>query len=327
MLLLVYSVDPLIILQYDIDAGDGVCKLIYGHLPIHNKMRAPYGGTPFKEISFSKDADIKTRSFISFAHSRTGNDMIPKDRHCKNVYRPVPVVLHLFCPIYGGNKDGRELYGCTFGVDVYDMWHEIQSPKEAFESKWNRLRADEKKSVSYPYDLHVFEQAGLVRVGIEYEDCFSVYEDYFVDFEAIRNVAHQHPIRLELEKNINERTKGYLPRVQQSAIEQRQCPAAYSHPGEITITSPMASETELAGELNGERIWVVSHGGVSSERFRKALYLQEKALGWPINPHTKPTSGKQQRPMKGVLAHFPYPLQNENASHAPKLCVYIYGSV
>ena len=68
----------------------------------------------------------------------------------------------------------------------------------------------------------------------------------------------------------------------------------------------------------------VSRPGRLSEIFP---ILQEKALGWPINPHTKPTSGKQQRPMKGVLAHFPYPLQNENASHAPKLCVYIYGSV
>ena len=86
----------------------------------------------------------------------------------------------------------------------------------------------------------------------------------------------------------------------------------------------MASETELAKDIHGE-IWVVSHGGVSSERFRESIFLQEKALGLPVNHHTKLTSGQKRRPMKGVLAHYPYPLQD--AHYAPKLCVYIYGSV
>ena len=64
ILLLVYSLDPLVILSYDIDQGDGVCMLLYGDLPMKN-MNEPYGGTPFKEIHFD-DSDsndgIKTRS-------------------------------------------------------------------------------------------------------------------------------------------------------------------------------------------------------------------------------------------------------------------------
>ena len=64
ILLLVYSIHPLVILSYDIDQGDGVCMLLYGDLPMKN-MNEPYGGTPFKEIHFD-DSDsndgIKTRS-------------------------------------------------------------------------------------------------------------------------------------------------------------------------------------------------------------------------------------------------------------------------
>ena len=48
--------------------------------------------------------------------------MIPKEGQYKYVYRPVPVVLHMFCPVEGGDEDGIELLpGCTFGVDVYDL--------------------------------------------------------------------------------------------------------------------------------------------------------------------------------------------------------------
>jgi hypothetical protein len=154
----------------------------------------------------------------------------------------------------------------------------------------------------------MFQQSGMVRIGIEYEDCASVYEDMTIDFEVIKDRQLRHPLRLELEKNSNKKEVEMLTHAQLMPV---QCP----YPREKVITSPMASEIESSNCVDG-KVWVVSHGGVSSEHFRSMI------LDSPRENHA---SGEKQRPIKGVLAHFPYPLTNEK--HAPKLCVYIYGSV
>ena len=166
-LLIVYSIDPLVVLEYDdVDSGLGVTRLIHGSLPLLGEMMEPYGGTPFVEIDLDyvdddddddgeeeeedgkeedEDEDekegkeeedenervggqengratesrrarrrttvpgrrdggdggggeaiIEARSFLSFAHSRKGDT--------KRIYRPVPIVLHVFCPI--GRRGG-----------------------------------------------------------------------------------------------------------------------------------------------------------------------------------------------------------------------------
>lgn len=113
-------------------------------------------------------------------------------------------------------------------------------------------------------------------------------------------------------------TQGSVPYPQFSQIENH------------VPLSPMADDTELAKDIDGE-IWLVSHGGVSSERFRESIQKQDKILGLPINRHGRCPGGKRRCPtrkFKDILAHFPYPLQNAEAPfHAPKLCIYIYGSV
>ena len=329
-LLLVYSIDPLVILQYNIDSGDGVCTLIYGELPVHN-MNAPYGGTPFKELSFPENENIKskikTRSFMSIAHSRKGS--------CSGicfyaqVYRPVPIVLHMFCPNDRAKENGDRvgLNGCAFGVDVYDSWHEVQSLTEISESKFALGRRPH-KSVTYPYDLHVFQKSGLIRVGLEYEDCFSVYQDIKIDFDVIKNNQLHHPNRLEHENKINGNKAGLLPHVRSAALE---CPAAYSHGGRQVTTTPMTTnETDLVNYIDGN-IWVVSHGGVSSEHFRKKIHLPAVKQGPKIihasdaKQHRK-KGNQKRRPVQGILAHYPYPIQKKNG-RAPRLCIYIYGAV
>jgi hypothetical protein len=105
-------------------------------------MKSPYGGTPFKEISIPTKitTGIQARSFLSFGHSH--------EQRPTYIYRPVALVLNIFCP---SDKWGKArvngMGGCTFGVDIYDVWHEIESPVEVFKSKFARNRG---KSVSYP---------------------------------------------------------------------------------------------------------------------------------------------------------------------------------
>ena len=166
------------------------------------------------------------------------------------------------------------------------------------------------ESVSYPYDLHVFEQAGMIRVGIEYEDCLSVYEYFFIDFEVIKNQQRQHPIRLELEKNINEHKKRFLPHIQLSALEQ-------VHP-------------LWQARQNWPRTYMVRYGlchmVVSPQKGSESRFFSKRRLlVCPLIITPSSHQAKKRRPMKGVLAHYPYPLQD--AHYAPKLCVYIYGSV
>jgi hypothetical protein len=211
---------------------------------------------------------------------------------------------------------GAWLDGCSFGIDVYDMWHEMESPADVFQSKYAMNR---NLSVSFPYDLHVFQESEIVRIGIGYEDCASVYEDLHIDFEAIKNGQLQHPIRLELEKKLkNEVTlitqaQSVLVCPYTRHIRKRFDGYLYDAATRSRIAS---KEEELTKCIEG-KIWVVSHGGVASERFR-SMILEE--------PCEHRTSGVKKRPVMGVLAHFPYPFSLD-LQHAPVLCIYIYGSV
>jgi hypothetical protein len=205
-LLLVYSHDPLVILQYDVDAGDGVCTLIYGSLPIM-EMNPPYGGTPFKEVTFSnpdegKESSARIRSFLSVAHTRylDDDDVVKSSDEVSRIYKPVPVLLHLVCPNNdNGDNDDSKLDGCEFTLDVFDLWHEVNSPKEVLESRFKKLYR-KRFDVSYPYDIHVFQQnnTSTIRIGMQYEDCLAVYEDFHVDFDVIKNRQVFHSSRLKL---------------------------------------------------------------------------------------------------------------------------------
>jgi hypothetical protein len=311
ILLLMYGIDPLVILQYDVDAADGVCKLIYGHLPLRNGFNGPYGGTPFIEVLFpnnkvgenAEKETITARSFLSMAHTRKGNDLVSLDRrkHSQRVYRPVPVVLHIFCST--NFQPIGSLEGCTFAADVFDMWHEVESPKEIVETKWKKTERNT-RSVSFPYDLHLFQEDGVMRIGLEYEDCYSVYEDYEVDFGAILSRQLTHPVRLEMED-----TTAELPNVLVSCTSL-ECPSVYSYAGEEkTQTSPMAGEDEIAKGIAG-KIWIVSHHHIRRSRRRASKGNKEDHIA--------------------LFDHYPYPVQftaKDETLYAPKLCIYVYGSM
>jgi len=326
ILLLIYSLDPLIILSYDIDQGDGVCMLLYGDLPMRN-MNEPYGGTPFKKIHFD-DSDsndgIKTKSFLSIAHTRNvnvdGEDAVEHGR----VYRPVPVVLHIFCPTTDDNYEDEDhdnirlLNGCTFGVDVFGTWPEIDSPEEVKSSKWKRQYRSEKE-VAYPYDLQVFQQQSLIRVGITYEDCFNVYEDFTIDFDILRKRQLNHPIRLKLAKKKKESNNDHqLPYRHVQSTSSSSCPTLFSHAGEKVQTKPMIEKSDLVDYLAGVKTYVASHGGVTAEHIREHLIQQTDDYPSPTNEEEEIMS----------LGHYPYPIINEeDPSRAPQLCLYIYGSM
>ena len=325
ILLLVYSLDPLVILSYDIEQGDGVCMLLYGDLPMKN-MNEPYGGTPFKEIHFD-DSDsndgIKTRSFLSIAHTRNVNVNDDDEKNAADhgrVYRPVSIVLHIFCPPTDNENEVddniRFLNGCTFGVDVFDTWPEIDSPEEVKASKWKRQYRSE-KAVSYPYDLQVFQQQSLIRVGITYEDCFNVYEDFTIGFDVLRKRQLNHPIRQHLAKEKKESSNNVqlsLPRHVQLTTSSS-CPTSLSHAGEKIQAKPMIEKSDL---VDFTPIWVVSHGGVSEEHIRKHLIQQTDDYPSPTNEEEEMMS----------LGHYPYPIVNEDdPSRTPQLCLYIYGSM
>lgn len=162
ILLLVYTLDPLVVLRYDVDKGDGVCTLVFGHLPLRDGMDEPYGGTPFVEIFSNQQKDgggVVTRSFLSMAHSRRANeDLISPEKlkslHSRRVYRSVPIVLHMFCVSSNDGVDGElgvdTLQGCTFGTDVYDMWHEVESPSFLLKTKWKKT---ERNSALYRFHM------------------------------------------------------------------------------------------------------------------------------------------------------------------------------
>jgi hypothetical protein len=40
----------------------------------------------------------------------------------------------------------------------------------------------------------------MIRVGLEYEDCYLVYEDYEIDCNAILERQLTHPMRVSLER-------------------------------------------------------------------------------------------------------------------------------
>ena len=327
ILLLVYSLDPLVILSYDIEQGDGMCMLVYGDLPMRN-MNEPYGGTPFKEIRFDNtdsNDGIKTRSFLSIAHTRNVNEDGEDANDHGRVYRPVPIVLHIFCPITDDNNEDEEddnirtLNGCTFGVDVFDTWPEIDSPEEVKASKWKRQYRSE-KAVSYPYDLQVFQQHGLIRIGITYEDCFNVYEDFTIDFDILRKRQLNHPIRLKLAKKKKESNNDHqlLPYRHVQFTSSSSCPTPLSHAGEKVQTKPLIEESDLVDYLAGVKIWIASHGGVSEEHIREHLIQQ-------TDDYPKPTNEEEELMSIG---HYPYPIMNEkDPSRAPQLCLYIYGSM
>jgi hypothetical protein len=87
----------------------------------------------------------------------------------------------------------------------------------------------------------------------------------------------------------------------------------------------MESTQQLAAEIDGE-LWIASHGGVASERLRNYIQNQDGKRGVNVNKHQKRTSGKKRRPVAGVIAHYPFPIQF-GPKTAPSLCIYLYGSV
>ena len=286
-------------------------------------MWEPYGGTPFREITFDADdivkvhttrktrwhtsitGSVRVRSFLSFAHSRKLKSK------AKRTYRPVPIILHLFCPLSEGEKVGSLLEGCTFGIDVYEAWLEVMSlDTGVYDSPFSR---ELRPSVSFPYDLHIFNSPRYIaRIGIDYEDCYSVYEDFTMNFDGIREKQMSHPVLLELERMSHDRwdaTAGLIL-VETTTSD---CPTFYQRPGERWTSERMVMEEDLANKLNGT-IWVVSHGGANADLLRAIVRgrVRHDALD-------------------GVLAHHPYPIRRENEKHQPQkhpmLCIYVYGSM
>ena len=335
ILLLVYTIDPLIILRYDINRGDGVCTVVFGHLPLRNGMDEPYGGTPFVEITQEKHSKdrVEARSFLSIGHSRKANDLIsPERQNAHRVYRPVPILLHMLCVRSHDSKISRNmpgpdsLEGCTFATDVYELWHEIDSPEFLLKTKWKKTER-KARSVSFPYDLHIFRQENVVRLGIEYEDCFSAYEDYDIDLNSILNQQLTHPIRVSLEKQYaddiphnNDISPTLIP------YSSTECPSEYSHAGDQKLyATPIAIEDDLARRIDGE-VWIVSH------QHRRRTNRRKKALDSILSP--KRIGRKEEQldssQLDGILDHYPYPLQKveeDGTIYAPKLCIYMYGSM
>jgi hypothetical protein len=133
-----------------------------------------------------------------------------------------------------------------------------------------------------------------------FEDCFSVYQDYEIDFGLMHAEARQHT---------NSKAGGVIS----IGHEVPTCPGRYlPRNNDFKLSSPLAQPKEVIKYLKNS-IWVVSHGGVASERFRSTLGTKEK--------NTR-ASGSNRRPLKGVVAHYPYPVPK-----GPCLCVYIFGSV
>ena len=327
ILLLVYTIDPLVILRYDVDRGDGVCNLVYGHLPLGNGMDEPYGGTPFVEIlSPITGNGVLAKSFLSMGHSRQGNDLISKGRkNRRRVYRPVPIVLHMFCirrdETNMANIDSLE--GCTFGTDVYDLWHEVESPDFVLKTKWKKT-ARNARSVSFPYDLHIFQENSIMRMGLEYEDCYSVYEDYKIDFDSILEKQLNHPVRVALEDNQKVNRLGLMPTLVESS--RSDCPSVYSYAREqkLYVTS-LANEDDLVQRIAG-KIWIVSH------QYRQRTSRRKKALDQimsveKIGRHERRFEGSQ---LDSILDHYPYPIQTKrefSMTNTPSLCIYFYGSM
>lgn len=312
VVLFMYSIDPLVLLSYNVNVGDGVCKLVFGHLPLIEGMDAPYGGTPFVELTDNESSNkgdssgIIARSFLSIAHSRKGNDLISEDRrNNQRIYRPVPVVLHMFCNSDEKGDAQPSLIGCTFAIDVYDLWHEVESPEELLHTKWKQhSRSQQMRSVSFPYDLYVFQDKDMIRVGIEYEDCYCVYEDYKINFDTFRDRQIEHRMRLELEKENINKEAGLLPK-QVTYRSSLECPSTYSHTEEDkNQVTPFATEIDLAKAID-DKIWIVSH------QYNRNTDVKEDSLD-------------------RVLRNYPNPIQKldrKDNLRAPKLCVYIYGSV
>jgi hypothetical protein len=219
------------------------------------------------------------------------------------------------------------LQGCTIGTDVYDMWHEVDSPSFLLRTKWKKT-VRKKRYVSFPYDLHLFQDDNMIRVGLEYEDCYSVYEDYEIDFNAILERQLTHPIRASLErqytKDVNSQHElEFMPTLMQSTSAN--CPVEYSNAGnEKIVVTPMASEDNLAERING-RIWIVSH------QYRQRTNRRKKSLRKMVSPKRIDRKTKlEDSQLDGILDHYPYPLQKtteDGTTYAPTLCIYVYGSM
>ena len=341
ILLLVYTIDPLVILQYDVDKGDGVCRLLYGHLPLRSGMDEPYGGTPFVEITSSLDdsADngIVARSFLSMGHTRKGNDLISKGRQKGHrIYRPVPLLLHIFCVRTDDNGYGIDtLEGCTFGTDTFDLWHEVESPEFLLETKWKKT-VRKARSISFPYDLHIFRQNNIMRMGLVYEDCYSVYQDYEIDFDAISDLHQTHPMRIALESGYIDtdgaqeaNTMAFSPTLVQSSTSTH-CLSRYSHTGEEKLyVTPVAEEDDLAKRI-ANHTWIVTHQ-YKQMPIRKRLKLNNILSKASSSRNDIQELGSSQ--LDAILRHYPYPIKqrtdkkNNNTLIAPTLCIYVYGSM
>eukprot|EP00956_Cyclotella_meneghiniana_P044702 scaffold331331_cov96-Cyclotella_meneghiniana.AAC.4 len=303
-------------------------------------MDEPYGGTPFVEITSSlndsADNGIVARSFLSMGHTRKGNDLISKGRQKGHrIYRPVPLLLHIFCVRTDDNGYGIDtLEGCTFGTDTFDLWHEVESPEFLLETKWKKT-VRKARSISFPYDLHIFRQNNIMRMGLVYEDCYSVYQDYEIDFDAISGLQQTHPMRIALQSGYTHtdgaqeaNTIAFSPTLVQSTSTH--CLSRYSHTGEEKLyVTPVAEEDDLAKRI-ANHTWIVTHQ-YKQMPIRKRLKLNNILSKASSSRNDIQELGSSQ--LDAILRHYPYPIKqrtdkkNNNTLIAPTLCIYVYGSI
>jgi len=233
------------------------------------------------------------------------------------------------------------LEGCAFGVDAYDVWSEVESADPSvYDSPFSRQL---RPSVAFPYDLRLFgggrrRRNGTIvaRIGIDYEDCHSVYEDYEIDHDVVTVRRSSHPVLLELERIAatdgggggggsggggDWGAPGTVVVVRTTSSD---CPAAYSRPGEKWTSIPMAEEGALADRIDGA-VWVVSHGGAYAGPLRAIVRDRDDPRA--LDDHD---DGGGESALDCIIAHYPYPVRRQRQKRRqkqPKLCIYIYGSV
>jgi hypothetical protein len=227
------------------------------------------------------------------------------------------------------------LEGCAFSVDAYDVWSEVESADPAaYDSPFSRQL---RPSVAFPYDLRLFgggrrrrDGTIVARIGIDYEDCHSVYEDYEIDHDIVRERRSSHPVLLELERiaattrdgggSGGEGDWGAPGTVVVVRTTSSDCPAAYSRPGEKWTSVRMAEEGTLADRIDGA-VWVVSHGGAHAGPLRAIVCDREDPRALDDDNDDGGESALDR-----ILAHYPYPVRRQQQKQ-PKLCIYIYGSM
>ena len=133
---------------------------------------------------------------------------------------------------------------------------------------------------------------------------FTTVTIYKINFDTFRDRQIEHRMRLELEKENINKEAGLLPK-QVTYRSSLECPSTYSHTEEDkNQVTPFATEIDLAKAID-DKIWIVSH------QYNRNTDVKEDSLD-------------------RVLRNYPNPIQKldrKDNLRAPKLCVYIYGSV